>query len=150
MNTLLKTPLLYSAAIILSACASGPEPVLVNPLALQTDAEAALDLRLEGMGYISKTSVKRIGYTRFSNWNYVDRQYITVTFGANKHFLIKFKSPCYDAQHAQTLRLDTVMSSITPNDRAYLGRDYRTMQPCWIDSLYSLEKKPREKKAETE
>ena len=150
MARFLKIPLFCMLAIALGACASGPAPVLVNPLAPESDLEKALDKRLNDMGYISRTPTKRIGYTRFSGWAYVDRQYITVTFGANKHFLIKFKAPCYDAEHAQTLRFETIMSSITPNDRAYLGRNARTMQPCWIDTLYELEKKPREKKAEHE
>ena len=145
-----KTLSLLLVVFVLTACAGGggPPPVLVNPLAPQTDREKAVDVRLEQLGYINKKPAKRIGYTRFSGWNYIDDQHITVTFGANKNFLIQFKAQCYDAQHAQTLRFDTVMSSITPGDRAYLGRSVRSMQPCWIDNIYTLEKKPREDKEE--
>ena len=143
-----KTLSLLLVVFVLTACAGAPPPVLVNPLAPQTDREKAVDVRLEQLGYINKKPAKRIGYTRFSGWNYIDDQHITVTFGANKNFLIQFKAQCYDAQHAQTLRFDTVMSSITPGDRAYLGRSVRSMQPCWIDNIYTLEKKPREDKEE--
>ena len=142
-----KKLILVLSVLALVACAGAPGPTLINPLATQTEREKALDMKLEKMGYINKKPTERIGYTRFSGWNYLDDQHIMVTFGANKHFVIKFKSQCYDAQYAQTLRFDTVMSSITPNDRAYLGRNVRSMQPCWIDEIYTIEKKPREKEA---
>ena len=148
MKQLAKVLLFGLTVLAMTACATAPAPVLVNPLAPQTDRQNAVDAKLDSLGYAAKTPTKRIGYTRFSGWNYIDDQHITVTFGANKHFLIRFKSRCYDAQYAQTLRFDTVVSSITPNDRAYLGRSSSSMQPCWIDSLFELEKKPREEKAE--
>ena len=145
MKQLGKKLLMGLTVLVLTACAGGPAPVLVNPLAPQTDRQNAVDAKLDSLGFLGKTPVKRIGYTRFSGCNYIDDQHITVTFGANKHFLIRFKSQCYDAQYAQTLRFDTILSSIKPNDRAYLGRSPRTMLPCWIDSLFELEKKPKEK-----
>ena len=150
MTCLKKNLLLLLIAVAISACASAPAPDLVNPLAPQSAIDKTLESQLDAMGYASKSPAKRVGYTRISGWNYVDRQHVTVTFGANKHYLIKFRSPCNDAQHAHSLRFETIMSSITRGDRAYFGGNRRTMQACWIDELYELEKKPREEKSETE
>ena len=103
---------------------------------------------MDSKGYAGKTPAKRIRNSRFSGWSYIDRQHIVVTFGVNKNYLIGFKSPCRDAQSAHTMHFDTTMSSIIPGDRVMMGGSSRIMQPCWIDSIYELEKKPREKEPE--
>jgi hypothetical protein len=148
MNLMTKKLLfpLLMASYFLIGCASEPatDPLDDNPLAAEAGLQGDLTARLNELGYVGKTSIKRIGYTRFSGWAYVDDTHITVTFGASRNYLIEFRSPCRDAQFAQSLRFDTHMSSITPGDRAFMGRDPRTMIPCWIDSLYELEKKPKE------
>ena len=141
-----KKSLLILVVLAITACAGAPGPPLVNPLVPQTDQENALDAILDSKGYAGKTSTRRIGNTRFRNWTYIDPLHITVTFGVNKNYLIKFKSSCHNADVAQTMKFDTVMSSIIPGDRVMMGRDTRIVQPCWIDKLYTLEKKPREKK----
>jgi hypothetical protein len=149
MTWLTKTSLLLVVTVAISACASAQKPELVNPLAPQADMENALDAKLNTLGYASKSPTNRIWNNRFSGWSYVDEQHIIVTFGANKNFLIRFKSRCFDAQQAQTMHFDTVMSSITLGDRVYLeslGRSLRPEQACWIDGLYELERKPREEK----
>ena len=136
----------FLVALGLSACASSATPTLVNPLVPQTDRDKAVDALLDSKGYAGKTPVKRIHNSRFNGWSYIDPQHIIVTFGVNKNFLIKFKSRCRHAESAHSMHFDTVMSNIIPGDRVFLGQNIRIMQPCWIDSIYALEKKPRGEK----
>ena len=146
MNLPAKSALLGLVVLAISACASTPAPILVNPLVPQTDQEKAVDVLLDNKGYAGKTPTRRIRNSRFSGWSYIDRQHIIVSFGVNKDYLLKFKSTCRDSRSAQTMHFDTVMGSIIPGDRVMMGRDPRFVEPCWIDSIYELEKKPREKK----
>ena len=143
MNMPAKSAFLCLVVLAIFACASAPAPILVNPLVPQTDQENAVDVLLDHKGYAGKTPTRRIRNSRFSGWSYVDRQHIIATFGVNTNYLIKFKSPCHDAQSAQTLRFDTVMSTIIPGDQVFVGPGTRIERPCWIDSIYELEKKPR-------
>ena len=136
--------LLCLASLVISGCATSSAPSDDTTPAVPADLEQNLAARLDEMGYSGKTPIDRINDARFSNWALVDEWHITATFGASKDYLIRFRSICQNIEFARTVSFDARFASVSRGDRVLLHP--RGMAPCFVGSVYELEKKPKQDK----
>lgn len=135
-----------AVSMLLVACAGAPA-VVGSRSAGAPGGEETLAKRLDEMGYSDKKEIRRLSNFRLNGWNYVDNYHVVINFSPRKHYLIQFRTACYDLRSASSIGFKTTMSSVSRGDRLIVRDMGDWHQDCWVEAIYELTRKPREEKS---
>jgi len=128
-------------ALSMPAMAATPAATAVKP-----EAEAALEARIQKMGFTMGRQLDSVPNFAINGWNSIDRRNLVFNFGARTSYLLTLKVDCPELPIAQSIGFTTTVARLTLQDSLRVFRAGGNMpRYCPIQTITELNRIPRNK-----